>query len=104
MQKETVLALHNVDKLKNSKEDKDSETIWYIAGERIPIITSGKTEDEGDYFTIKLDHVVVNEQVTLHVRLKDDPKNYNNVRRFLEKMGHYPLRTEQKKDERVFKV
>jgi hypothetical protein len=100
VQKETVLALHNVDRLKDSRE---SETIWYIAGERIPIIISGKTETEGDYFTVKLDESM-GEPMTLLITLKDDPKNWNSIKRFLERMGHYPLRTEQKKDERIVKV
>lgn len=103
MQKETVLALHNVEKSRNSKEDQGLETIWYIAGERIPIITSGKTEAEGEYFTVKLDEVL-DEPMKLLVTLKGDPKNWNNIKRFLEKMGHYPLRAEQKKDQRVVKV
>jgi hypothetical protein len=101
MQKETVLALHNVDRLKDSTQ---LETIWYIAGERIPIIISGKTETEGDYFTVKLDETTMCEPVTLLITLKDDPKNWNSIKRFLERMGHYPLRTEQKKDERIVKV
>lgn len=103
MQKETVLALHNVESLPNSKEEKDSETIWYIAGERIPIITSGKTKDRGDFFSVCLDEVM-DEPMTLKVYSKDAPKNYASIRRFLERMGHYPLRTEQKKEERVIKV
>ena len=103
MQKETVLALHNVETLPNFKEEKGSETIWYIAGERIPIITSGKTEEKGDFFTVVLDEVM-KEPMTLKVFLKDAPKNYGSIKKFLEKMGHYPLRTEQKKDERVVKV
>ena len=77
--------------------------IWYIAGERIPIITSGKTKAEGDYFTVKLDKVL-DEPTTVMVTLKDDPKNWNSIKRFLERIGHYPLRTEQKKDQRVVKV
>ncbi len=103
MQKETVLALHNVEKSLNSKEEQGSETIWYIAGERIPIITSGVTKAEGEYFTVNLDEVR-KEPSTLLVPLKDDPKNYASIKRFLERMGHYPLRADQKKDQRIVKV
>ena len=103
MQKETVLALHNVETLPNSKEEEGSETIWYIAGERIPIIISGKTKEKGDFFSVNISEAV-GKPMLLKVFLKDAPKNYSSIKRFLEKMGHYPLRTEQKKDERVVKV